>query len=131
MRQLHWTSILFYALSLAATKVSILLRYARFFRHTWAEKGAYLLLALVIVTNVWILYVIFTACIPLQAFWDTSVVGTTCHTYAYWQSNNSLNIATGILVLVLPLPAVWKLQVHWGQKATLLTILPLGFMYVT
>lgn len=120
--------MLFYALSLAASKASILLLLAGFFRRSWAAKGAYLLLALVIVTNVWILYVIFTACIPLQAFWDTFIVGTTCHTQAFWKSNDSLNIATNFLTFLLPLPSVWKLQAHWGQKVALLAIFALGFL---
>jgi hypothetical protein len=128
--QSQWISIVFYGLSLCFTKISILLLYVNLFSKTWAERCAYAVLAIVVVTNIWQFYVIFSACVPLNAFWDPTVQGATCHSQSYWFANNYLHIATDLLIFILPMPVVWKLQVRMAQKILLLSIFALGFFIV-
>ena len=125
--QSEWISIVLYALSLTLTKVSIVLLYLTLFAHSWVEKASWATLGLVVVTNIYMLYVIFTACIPLEAFWDRSIPGN-CHSQAWWLSNQYTHIATDIIIFLLPIPVVWTLQVRWRQKLVLVGIFAMGFL---
>lgn len=128
--QSQWISILFYSLSLCTTKISILLLYITLFKTTWIRPAGYLALSLVVLTNLWTVYVIFTACVPLQAFWDMTIHGATCHPQSFWLANNYMHIITDILIFILPIPVVWSLRVRTRQRILLLGVFALGFLYV-
>ncbi len=91
---------------------------------------SYSILSVVILSNIWVGYVIFSACTPLAAFWDTSISPATCHPQAYWLSNQYLFITTDFLIFFLPIPVVWRLKIRWSQKLLLLFLFAMGFLYV-
>lgn len=123
-------SILFYSLSLTFSKLSILALYLIVFPYSWVRSVSFFLLAVVAASQIWMLYVIFSACTPLQAFWDPSIVGATCHPQAYWLANQYQLIATDFMIFLLPLPVVWRLKVRPGQKILLVFVFAMGFWYV-
>ncbi|OAA63522.1 hypothetical protein SPI_03685 [Niveomyces insectorum RCEF 264] len=133
----QWISILFYTLSLTCSKLSILMLYIQLFYHSWIRPASLGLLAVVALSQIWVLYVIFSACTPLAAFWDPALAaagpdassssGSSCHPQVYWLSNQYLLIATDFLVFLLPLPVVWTLKVRRRQKILLVFLFALGF----
>ncbi len=79
----------------------------------------------------WTLWVVCTACSPLEAYWDANIEPVSCHPQSYWLANNYIHIGTAFLVVLLPIPVVWGLQVRLRQKLLLLCLFAMGFGYVS
>src|SRR3569833_3254605 len=90
-----WISLAFYATSLSLSKLSILLLYITLFYHTWVRRASYAILVVLFLSQVWVYYVIFTACTPLTAFWDTSIVPLDCHSQNYFRASRGRRGAAG------------------------------------
>ncbi len=126
--QAGWYSLLFYTLTLCMSKVSILLLYLRIFSFQWVRRAGQIVLAIVIISNIYMVITIFTACIPLQAYWDLSITDKYCHPQAVWWSHTGMLMITDFLIFLLPLPVVWTLNVPRRQKYALFAIFGLGFL---
>ncbi|KAL8681228.1 MAG: hypothetical protein Q9224_006869, partial [Gallowayella concinna] len=105
-------SITFYIVSLAATKISILLLYGRVFpkREFHAVLwGVGIFVAAFTIANV--LFVIFS-CRPIRAAWNPLVKGKCINTAAAILAVACLTTATDFIILGLPLPLVKRSQPH-------------------
>jgi hypothetical protein len=115
-------------MTLFFTKVSILLLYLRILGHQHSRYAAYVIMGVVVLTNIWTLVTVVTACIPLQAFWDRTIEGARCLPQVYFFANTGLHMATDFLIFLLPMPVIFKLKVKRGQKIALYCIFALGFL---
>ncbi len=97
-----WYCILFYALTEFTAKLSILFLFMSIFTFDWIRWAIKISLAIVIVTNVFILVSLFTACIPLEAYWDMTVIPTYCQSQSIYWANTGVHIGTDILIYLLP-----------------------------
>lgn len=122
-----WYGILWYALTLAFTKISICMLYFTIFTYEWSRRACWILIAIVIISNLWVVSSVLTACIPLQAFWDISIKGAYCHPQSVWWANTGLNMATDYLIFILPIPVIWSLNLPQRQKMLLVGVFALGF----
>ncbi|KAK3988482.1 hypothetical protein QBC44DRAFT_100031 [Cladorrhinum sp. PSN332] len=122
-----WFSLLFYIMSLAFTKVSICLLYLSIFTLEWARKGAYAVLAIVVIHNVWAVITTLTMCIPLHGVWDRSFESQWCQPPSAWWGNTGLTIATDLLIFALPIPIIGPLKLPRRQKIVVVGIFALGF----
>jgi hypothetical protein len=76
-------------------------------------------------------FVTFAVCRPLNFLWDKSVPGGTClDINAWWRWASLMNIVTDVIMLVLPLPHVYKLQAPKKVKIGLGITFTTGSMYV-
>ncbi|KAK0652592.1 hypothetical protein B0T16DRAFT_322483 [Cercophora newfieldiana] len=127
MARAGWYTILWYMLSLLFTKISILLLYIRILSYQHARYAVYVILAIVILANgIWTLATVVTACLPLNAFWDRTIVDAWCRPLVWWYANTGLHIATDVLLYVLPLPVIVNLQIKLRQKIVLYAVFALG-----
>lgn len=94
MHQAAWYGIVFYNLSLCFSKASILLLYIHLFTFKWARTAGQVLLSIVILSNVYMFIATFTACIPLQSYWDFTLEKKYCHPQSVWWSNTGLHMGT-------------------------------------
>lgn len=127
IRQLNWGYELCFGLSVTLTKISILFLYHRIFpvflfRNISTATGIFM--------TVWVIaYELTTifSCVPVQYFWDKSIKHGKCIKETdYDYSMTAINIATDVLVLVLPVPWIWKLQMKPVRKYAVLCIFLLG-----
>jgi hypothetical protein len=128
--QTQWISIIFYSTSLQLTKLSIVIVYIQIFYYSWIRHASYGVLVVLLGTQIWVFYVIFTACDPLPAFWDPTIVPAVCRSQAYWLSNQYLAIATDFIIFLLPVPVIWDLKIRLRQKCLLLFLFTMGLLYV-
>jgi len=68
-----------------------------------------------------------TLCIPLQAYWDSSIHGD-CKPISYMWAAIGLHIATDFLIFLIPIPVVWSMIIPIRQKIGLILIFALGFL---
>ncbi|KAL8682884.1 MAG: hypothetical protein Q9186_001130 [Xanthomendoza sp. 1 TL-2023] len=119
-------SITFYIVSLAATKISILLLYGRVFpkREFHAVLwGVGIFVAAFTIANV--LFVIFS-CRPIRAAWNPFVKGKCINTAAAILAVACLTTATDFIILGLPLPLVWRLHLPTIKKVQLTVVFLIG-----
>lgn len=123
-----WWSILFYALTLAMTKLSICLIYLTIFTFEWSRRACWLLIAIVTISSLFTVISIFTACIPLQAFWDFRVKARYCHKVDVYWANTGMHLGTDYLIFALPIPVLYRLNLPRRQKMALFAVFALGFL---
>src|SRR5690606_12227373 len=105
--QATWVATLFYQLSLAFTKISILLLYIRIMKsYDYARRTAYALLAVVVIYNLLGFVSTMTLCRPLRAYWDFAVKGE-CHPLSFMWAVIGLHIGTDFLIFLIPIPVVY------------------------
>ncbi|KAK4126377.1 hypothetical protein N657DRAFT_615079 [Parathielavia appendiculata] len=130
MTKAWWVSLLCYVLSLALTKVSICLLYLTIFTLELARRACCVVLAMVVVHNLWATAMTLTHCIPLEAVWDLTIAPSFCQPQEVWWVNTALIIATDIMIFLLPIPFVLPLRLPRRQKLVVVGIFAVGFFVV-
>lgn len=128
--QAGWIAILFYELSLWFSQTAILVLYLRIWTHPWMKRCTWALIAIITAYNIFVFVSIFTACIPLEAYWDFTVRASHCHPISVWLANTYLHIATDFLIYFLPMPIIFRLTLPRQQKALVFVLFAFGFLYV-
>ncbi|KAM7194637.1 hypothetical protein V8F20_007829 [Naviculisporaceae sp. PSN 640] len=123
-----WMGVLFYLLTIFFAKSSILLLYIHIFAFKWARTAGQYLLGIVVITHVYMLVMIFTACIPLQSFWDWTVDKKYCHPPGVWWANTGLHMVTDFFIFLIPMPVVWSITLPKKQKLMLFLVFGFGFI---
>ena len=124
-----------YAPTIATVKFSILLFYARIFtEHTakmqqqiWFTRALYAMGA--ITASWWIVcqFIVIFECTPIHYFWDrTPVTGHCLDVQKFFDGQAVPNIITDVILLALPLPLIWNLQLPANQKVALSGVFLLG-----
>lgn len=68
----------------------------------------------------------FLNCIPVAKFWDKTLEGYCLDDKGLWFSNASMHITTDLVILIIPIPALAKLDLPKRQKIALITVFALG-----
>jgi hypothetical protein len=116
-----------YMVSLALTKISILVLYLRILTYHHARWIIWTVLILTIVYNIVGFAIQMTACIPLQKLWGEANYGT-CHPLALIWAFVGLHISTDFIVFAIPIPIVTRLTMPLQQKLLLIGLFGIGFL---
>ncbi|KAJ4394474.1 hypothetical protein N0V93_003692 [Gnomoniopsis smithogilvyi] len=116
-----------YFLNAALTKCSILFLYHRIFgishRFTvilWATG------TLVVTYFIICVCVSIFGCVPVSYFWDKAQTGHCINEVEFFRGNGIVNMLLDVLILCLPLPMVWRLDLGLQQKIAVTGIFGLG-----
>ena len=119
-----------YAPTIGVVKISTLLLLARIFpsrkfkRMLWA-------VGLFISTYTAIMVVTTTfQCRDIERVWNPVVKAKCIDTSKLWIVIASMNVLTDFLLLCLPLPQLWRLQMRRGTKLQLIGIFSIGSLFV-
>jgi hypothetical protein len=116
-----------YCLAIVFPKMSILVAYLRIFTERPIRIACYCTGAVVVLTATAGVITSLAGCRPFSARWDPVLVNTNCISYPkYWQGMSAPNIATDVVMLILPLPRVWRLKLPITQKLALMGVFMLG-----
>ncbi|CAJ2503301.1 Uu.00g106950.m01.CDS01 [Anthostomella pinea] len=116
-----------WALSLSLSKISILLLCSRVF-----VVNGYILVARItsVFICLWALATIlscFFICQPLAYNWDSFIPGGHCgDSVTSWLITGILNIITDLIVLILPMPYLWALELEMFKKLILMATFGVG-----
>lgn len=124
-------SIMWYNLSLSLTKFAIVFLCLRVFAPSDWYKACVAVLAFITLYTLYIIIISITPCLPIHAYWDSTVQGWCFPNAVLWFVNAGLNIFTDILVVLLPIPGIFKLQLPRKQRIGVSLVFALGFLYVT
>jgi hypothetical protein len=84
----------------------------------------------IVLWNVGGIIAAFTICQPFSYNWDQSGVGHCGSQPLYYTWLGIINVITDVLMLGLPLPFLYNLQMKTQKKVTLLLMFSVGFMCV-
>ena len=88
---------------------------------------AYIVGAIVLGHGLGVLLAAIFQCSPIAHTWDRTIAGGSCFNQeAFYRYVSLPNIMTDVLILVMPLPYVWKLHTRIGQKVALTGVFLLG-----
>lgn len=110
-----------------ATRLVILALYMRIFSTNKYRYAAYAVGGLIILT--WIASIILSSsiCTPLAYQWDKSIPGGKCGSVrAYYTWISVPSILCDVIMLVLPLPALYKLRMGVAAKIGLIATFLIG-----
>ena len=119
-----------YPATVGTIKISTLLLFARIFpsrtftRILWAVG-----LFISTYSTIMILILIFQ-CKPIKGYWDSSLEADCISNAKVFIAMASLNLITDFLVVCLPLPLLWKLQMRLGMKLQVMGIFSVGSLSV-
>ena len=115
-------------------KASILLFYARIFfpkSQTWFRRSLYAMAATVFLWWVICQFFVMFECSPIHYFWDRKPVTGHCQDVQKFFVGQAIpNIITDGILLALPLPMIWQLQLPKAQKCALSGVFMLGSLWV-
>ena len=113
-------------------KAAILVYYRRIFL---TRKGDFFDWALRIFMAILIIFYITTmlakiwACSPRERIWNRDIPGKCLSIPSLFNASGLFNWITDILMLLIPVKALWKLQMNARTKAGIATVFTLGFWY--
>lgn len=87
-------------------------------------------MAVVATYSSWAIVSGYVNCVPVAKFWNHDLPGTCLNFEAVWFFNASMNIATDVTLLILPMPLLVQLQLPRMQKIALVGVFAIGILYV-
>lgn len=123
--------LVLYGIAVALSKLAILLLYLRVF--TAQIRGFTIVLILVaiivIATGIANTIAAIFQCSPVPYAWDKTIEGGKCiNMEAFARFMAIPNIVDGLVMLVMPIPLVWQLELEIHQKAALTATFLHGIM---
>ena len=123
--------LILYGLCIAFAKCAILLLYVRVF--TTSNKiftaSVYLIGFVVIATSVANTFVAIFECSPVAYEWNKSIQGGRCIDQVAFERYMTIpNVVTGAIMLVMPLPLSWRLNLTISARIALTATLLHGIM---
>ncbi|OKP14896.1 hypothetical protein PENSUB_5207 [Penicillium subrubescens] len=119
--------VLDFPFTVTPAKISILLFYARIFTTTNFRILAGMVGAIVLAHGISVFFAAIFQCLPVQYAWDKNIPGGSCFDQqAFYRYVSPPNILTDVLILIMPLPFVWRLHTRLTQKLALTGVFILG-----
>ncbi len=108
--------------------MSFLLFYKRVFtfqnkRFKWA---VILTAALSICVYLSTLFVSLFNCLPVQSQWDFTITGHCINTKDFFIAACAINIFNDVLIVLIPVPMIWRIHIRTSEKIALLFAFLLG-----
>ncbi|OQE38380.1 hypothetical protein PENCOP_c008G02493 [Penicillium coprophilum] len=119
--------VMIYATAVTCTKASILCFYGRIFSFRWS-----LSICMFLVVGYWVAIIVTVAmaCRPLPYFWllytDPTATGVCIDVPTFFFANGIGAMVIDVIILCIPMPTIYKLQMQLSQKVAIVGILLLG-----
>ncbi|KAI9690815.1 MAG: hypothetical protein M1822_008434 [Bathelium mastoideum] len=130
--KLLWVNEFLFTPGLTLAKSSALFFYERVF-HNANSRFKSALWIVQIATYLWmvgVLLAVATLCIPAEKNWKPSVPGHCVNVDTFWLANGITSIMIDVIILILPLPMLWQLQMKLSNKILLIGVFICGYLVV-
>ena len=117
--------------TLGMVKISTLLLFARIFPSHYFHRILWAVGLFISIYTMIAMIVMIFQCRPLNAAWDLSINSDCIDLSKLFIVMGSMNVLTDFLLLCLPLPQLWKLQMHRGTRIQVMGIFSIGSLSVT
>ncbi|KAG7007105.1 calcium-transporting ATpase [Physcia stellaris] len=116
-----------YQPSICCVKLSCLLLLHRLFPSRRLHIILWSVAIIIVIYTTTTMFVTIFACRPIRAAWDPSVTGAKClNLNAAYSIQAIFNVITDFVILLLPMPILWRLQLNRNKKLQLISIFLTG-----
>ncbi|KAH8198208.1 hypothetical protein TruAng_007635 [Truncatella angustata] len=122
-----YSSVVVYNVAACFLKISILFQYRRIFAGRTMQRLTLIGLIFETVWAVTLSFLLPLTCIPVAAFWDTSIEGHCLNQLHIWYLMAAMNLATDFIIFGMPIPVINRLHLAKKQKIMLMLVFCLGF----
>lgn len=123
-----------YSVVIFLIKFSILLQYLRVFlplkQHNAMFWTCHALIWLNLVLYLLFLFFTIFSCKPINKYWNPFISGNCLNTFAINVISPLINTTSDIVIVILPQPIIWNLQISFKKKIGLSTIILVGVLWV-
>ena len=129
--QTEWATQILSVLSLTFTKISIILFYRRIFRGYYFNYATWALCAIVSVWGISFFFATLFECYPFSQVW-TTFYGQPRECYHYlpmFFGTAVSNMIIDLIIISMPWPMIWMLQMPTRQKVAVTGIFTLGALW--
>ncbi|KAJ5633369.1 hypothetical protein N7490_009708 [Penicillium lividum] len=117
-----------YCLDLLGFKVALLASYLRIGGVVALyRKTVICTIAICVVNQLIFTFIMSMSCTPIAKQWDSSLEGHCIDTIPFYFCLAGISIGLDIVIIALPLPVLWRLQLRTKQKLLLICLFALGF----
>ena len=131
MRFVLFVENFIYNTGISLVKISVLLFYSRVFRNVRSYRIALYVVGAILVG--WWIAIDFLAlftCVPVQRAWQSNVPGHCLDQQKTFLGASISNVVADFILLVLPVPMLWNLQVSRSRKFALVGVFVAGYLSV-
>ena len=119
-----------YNIGLTLVKLSVLLFYVRVLGKNKVHRIRFWIVGFLLLGwFVGITLVVFLTCTPLEKLWDDSIPGRCLSVQSTFIGAAVANILMDVILLMLPMPIVWRLQMKTTRKIVLTGVFVAGYRY--
>ncbi|KAI9886879.1 MAG: hypothetical protein M1823_001315 [Watsoniomyces obsoletus] len=122
----QYAFVIVYIIDITLVKGSILLFYRRLFDTRQFKRTSAIVAGIILAYCTAFVLVSIFQCTPIPHMWDKSIEGHCINTPIFLLLGAVFNIVSDIVIVLLPLPIVWNLQVTRRQKIALTSVFLLG-----
>ncbi|KAG9236101.1 hypothetical protein BJ875DRAFT_246451 [Amylocarpus encephaloides] len=116
-----------YGLEMTLVKMAIITFYFRLFGSIRSFRlSAYFVAILVLLCGATVILEVLLVCIPFSKNWNVEKQGTCMHTREMYVATGSVNIATDILLMGLPIPYILSMRIDLKRKLGIIAMFSLG-----
>lgn len=124
--QFFYVVQILYKFTINLTKASILLLYLRFIREPIYIRLNHAIMGYVVVYAVCSISVTAFQCVPVPRTWDKSVAGGCISLEAFWYAGAAINVSSDLMILLLPMPTIFKMNCPRREKIGLALVFAVG-----
>lgn len=117
-------------MGLAVTKASILFFYLRFPTPRSFVAACYLVLFIAVGNGLTAGFAFLYLCRPIARHWDRTITGTCANAVKPFWVAAIVNMATDVVILLLPIWLIWPLRIGAAKMLSVLCILMAGGLFV-
>ena len=123
---------LVYNFCLTLVKLSVLCFYQRIFATTIrARRVLWITAGITIAWCISVVLVCVLECIPVRASWDPSIHEKKCIDFLrFYYGSAGSSIVLDFILLIIPVPFLWRLHMDWSNKVALTMTFLLGYLCV-
>lgn len=115
-----------YATGVVPVKLSLMFLYRRIFPNRTLHVALWIVGAVVVCMGIAADLLAIFSCVPVKASWDPTIASR-CINFNTWITfHGAQNIVTDFVLLVLPMPLVWRLKMATIHKTQVSGIFVLG-----
>lgn len=115
-----------YVITLGLVKASLIAFYLQIFQERRFRIVCWAVLGFIAVSTVIIQFLTIFACAPVQSFWDRDIKGKCLDVGAIGFANSALAITQDLIILIMPMPSLYHLQLKFWRKIAVALMFAVG-----
>ncbi|KAF3031781.1 hypothetical protein E8E11_000960 [Didymella keratinophila] len=115
-----------YVITLGLVKISLVVFYLQVFEDRRFRIVCWAVIGFISLSTIIIQFLTIFACTPIQSFWDRDTKGQCLDVGAIGFANSALAIIQDLIILFMPMPGLWGLQMKRSRKIAVAFMFAVG-----